>query len=423
MPGGTYRTSFNDESNAAEVEILGASTGVRIGNEGDRLKVSNSGDDLSVEGQGRVRVAENTVALDAYFVNTDRDSSFREFTTTGGAVTRNAGTVSMDLTTTTSSGSRAVYQSTYIHYVPGQTFSAAFTNVFGTTDTNCRKRAGLFDDNDGIYLEYDGTELTFNIRNSVTGGSDQSVTRTSFSANTFDSFDPTKDYLWAIEYLWHGIGPVSLYVYVDGSRTLLHTFPNSGTSSVPYMKTPNLPIRHEIVNVGATGSAQTFKFFCIQLSSEGREEIGVQNRTCSNESVGGKTLSTSIFRPVVSVRLKSANARAIIELQAAKMLATSNDDIIFQLVKNPTLTGASFSSVAADSVAECDIAATAVSGGIILDQGFISKSGGTPSEVAKTFEVIQSDYAGTTTDILTLQAKSLTSSATVYGILTWTELF
>jgi len=406
-----------------KLKIRGATDGTEIGNDGDRLKVKNSGDDLSTEGQGRVRVAENTVAFDAYFVNTDRDSSFRQFTVTGGTITHNVSTSSMDLATTTTSGSRAVYQSTYIHYVPGQTFTSAFTNVFGTTDTNCRKRVGVFDDNDGIYLEYDGTDLSFNIKNSTTGGSNQSVTRTSFNANTFDAFDPTKDYLWSIDFLWHGIGPVGLYVYIDGVRTLLHTFTNSGISPVPYMKTPNLPIRHEIVNVGTTSSAQEFKFFCIQLSSEGRENIGVQNRTCSNEPAGGSSINKSSYKPIVSIRLKSANARAIIKLQAAKILATSNDDIIFQVVKNPTLTGASFSSVGSESVVECDDSATATSGGIVLDQGFISKSGRTPSETVQTFEVIQSDYAGTTSDILTLQAKSLTSSATVYGALTWTELF
>ena len=37
---GTYRTSFNDDSNAPETEILGGTDQTKIGNVGDRLKVS-----------------------------------------------------------------------------------------------------------------------------------------------------------------------------------------------------------------------------------------------------------------------------------------------------------------------------------------------------------------------------------------------
>ena len=39
MAGGTYRNSFDDDSNAPETEILGGSDQTKIGNVGDRLKV------------------------------------------------------------------------------------------------------------------------------------------------------------------------------------------------------------------------------------------------------------------------------------------------------------------------------------------------------------------------------------------------
>lgn len=387
----------------------------------NRLAVATPGDLVSTESQGRVRIAENTVVFDAYFVNSDRASSFNKKETGSGTVTRDSGLGRMELETTTANGDRAVYQSNYFHYVAGQTFIVGFTGVFGATDANCRKRMGYFDDDDGIYLEYDGTNLSFNIRTNVTGESDVSINSSSWDNQDF-TFDETKYYLWQIDFLWQGAGPVSLWVFDGKNRTRLHTISNSGVSGFAYMRNPNLPIRFEIINVGTTSSAQLLAMSCVQLSTEGRQNVGIQNRSASNVVAGGKSIITGSFRPMLSIRLKSAYARGLIQILGTRILAATNDDIVFRLVKNASLTASSWTSAGADSAVEYDTSATAFSGGTILDEGFVAKSGGAPSEIAETFETIQSDFDGTA-DIVTVVAQSLTTNATVYAALTWTELF
>ena len=411
---------MNISGNDGDNQIEGGTDGTIIGNTGDRLKVINNGDELSAESQGRVRIAENTVIFDAYFVNSDRASSFNSKTVGGGAITRNNSRSLMELTTGTSSGDRAVYQSTYHHYVAGQTFIVGMTGVFGNT-SNCVKRMGYFDDNDGIFLAYDGTTLSFNIRTSVPGESDQSVIASNFNENTF-SFDPTKYYLWQIDFLWQGGGPVTLYVFDGKNRKKLHTFEHSGSGDVAYMKTPNLPIRFEILNTGTT-TAQQFDMSCVQLSTEGKNLVGIQNRTASNVDAGGANINTSSYKPLITIRLKSNYVRALINLLETKVLATTNDDISFRLIKNGTLSGSpTWASVGPESEVEFDVDASSVSGGVVLDEGFVAKNAGIPSNISDTFEVIQSDFDGNP-DTLTLAAKSLTTSATVYGALTWSEVF
>lgn len=417
---GNYRGDNNDtkilgRDGVSEIDSI-SSNGI------NRLAVSNSGDDLSTESQGRVRTAENTVIFDAYFTQSKRTTSFNEKLIGGGTNTRDASEGVLKLQTTTASGDRAVYQSKYFRYIAGQTYSIGCAGTFGTTDTNCVKRMGYFDDNNGIFLQYDGSDLSFNIRSSATGVADQSVTLENFNIPNSFTFDPTKYYLWIMDFLWQGAGPVSLYVFDGSVRTKLHTFSNSGQTGLPYMRTPSLPIRFEIENTGTVSSSQTLMMSCVQMSTEGRDDVGIQNRTASNTDVGGTSVNTSSFKPLVSIRLNSAYNRALIRLLATRILATSNDDIVFRIIKNPTLTAPSWSLSSTNSIVEYDVSATSLSGGVRLDENYISKSGGSPSELAETFEVIQSDYDGNV-DIITLAAKSLTSSATVYGSLIWTELF
>ena len=416
---GVYNRSFDSDSPAAETEILGGSTQTKIGNVDDRLKVDIGGATITAEAQGRLRTTETTALFEAYFSETDKNGVLHHKETTGGTVTRDTSTNSMVLATTTSSGSRAVLQTHYFHYIAGQTITVGITAIFGTTDTNCRKRMGYFDDDNGIYLEYDGTNLSFNIRTNGGGASNQTVNRSSFNTNTLDGFDPTKYYLFELTFLWQGAGPVSLYAYISGERTLLHMFECGSTLSHPFMKVPNLPIRAEIINAGITGSVQSFSTFCWQLSAEGNRNVFTQERAAVSTGV---SVATSAYKPLISIRLKSTNARAQFQLRSAKIHATSNDDLVYRISKGVSLTGASFTSVDAASIMEYDISATSSTGGTAVNYGFIAKSGTVPGEAQAALETIQSDFDGVV-DILTLEAKSITSTATVYGALVWVEIF
>ena len=190
----------------------------------------------------------------------------------GGAMTYEADRTACNLSTGTSSGDLIRRTTHYRHpYIPGVGRNVEFTAQLGDSGkTNLRRRAGYFDDNDGVYFESVGSDIFLVVRSSVSGSvvetrvpqSDWNEDKADGTDSIGFNLDPTKASMFWIDMQWHGAGRVRFGTYEPlGSRVPLHTFQFANTSDVyPYTKTATLPLRFEQENIGVVASPSEMRF-------------------------------------------------------------------------------------------------------------------------------------------------------------------
>lgn len=350
----------------------------------------------------KIRIAEGDgnvnfygTALDAFgrlrtttpltlFDSTNRyesDVHFDTSTSTSGSITHlpNESTVRMDVTT--ASGSEVVRQTYKVFpYQPGKSLLVLATFVMNSPKTNLRQRVGYFSTQNGVFLQQNDSTVSFVLR-SYTGGSvdeSRAVTQANWNGDKLDgtgksglTLDLTKSQILFMDFEWLGVGSVRCGFVINGKFYIAHTFHNANLISTVYMTTATLPVRYEITNTGATASASSLKQICSSVLSEGGYEQvaadSVIRRTTQLSSIG------STFLPLLSIRLASDSLSSVIILNDLKVLPTTSQNYEVVLLKNPTLTGASYNTTAFLHV-DYDVTATAVSGGTIIKQDYVTST-------------------------------------------------
>lgn len=82
---------------------------------------------------------------------------------------------------------------------------------------------------------------------------------------------------------------------------------------------------------------------------------------------------STTFVPMVSIRLASDSLGAVVLPQGFQVLPTVSQEYEIALFKNATLTGASYNTTTFNHV-DFDVAATAMSGGTMVLQSYVSSS-------------------------------------------------
>ena len=384
---------------------------------------------------GRLRISQPYTLFDSsnrYAIDDQFDTS----TVTGGSITflPNEAAVRMDVTT--ASGAEVVRQ-TYrsMLYQPGKGLLVLATFVMNAAKTNLRQRVGYFGTQNGLYFELNNTTKAFVMRTYVGGSVDNTTRRVEQSAWNGDKLDGTgasgltldltkPQILW-FDFEWLGVGNVRCGFIINGQYIVCHTYQTAnvyGTSV--YMTTAILPIRYEITNTAATADASYLKQICSSVMSEGGLEPAsidhVAIRSTSLTSVGTTLL------PLVSIRLASTALGAVVLPSAVKVIPTSADNFEIQLVKNATLTGASYSAVASDANVEYDVSSTAMSRGTIVqvDYAASSNQGSTALNPISAFNwdyQLGASLAGTS-DVYTVGVKVFTGTGDIIGSLTFLDL-
>ena len=337
----------------------------------------------NIDAFGRLRVSQPYTLFDSqnrYAVDNQFDTS----TATGGTLTylANEATASMNVTST--SGSEVVRQTfRSMTYQPGKGLLVLATFVMETAKTNLRQRCGYFGTQNGVFFQLNDTTKSFILRTYIGGSVDDTTRKVDQSAWNGDKLDGTgasgltldltkPQILW-MDFEWLGVGNVRCGFIINGQYIVCHTYQNANvTGTSVYMTTAILPVRYEITNTGATSGSSSLKQICSSVVSEGGLEPTsidhVAIRTTALTSVGTTLL------PLVSIRLASSALGAVVVPSAVKVIPTSADNFEIQLVKNATLTGASYSAVASDANVEFDVAATAMTGGTIVQIDYAASS-------------------------------------------------
>lgn len=377
---------------------------------------------------GLLAVANSTTVFDHFYKSGLGPSIWASATNAGATESFNANERVADLTVPTTSGAY-VYRQTRkrFRYYPGRSVQASLTFNAGGTQTNIRKRFGYFDVNNGLFLEFNGSDIAFKVRSSSSGTPTDfiSIPRTSWidkldgTGPSGATIDFTKTVFMLIEFLWQGAGYIKVS-FLQGRKQLVAIdrdfFGPSNGLSGSFMANPTLPFRIEVENTG-TSSGVTVKHVCTALKVFTDNTIeGVPNAV--NNGTAGKSVTNT---PVISLRVRSTTPTRLIELTNGDTFIGGNNTAYVNIYLNATLTGASW--VSAGSCSEYDISATSFTGGTLVSSKIAR--GNAPISLQDVIpfvnNILGEDLAGNK-DIVTIVVQSFAGTITAHASLEWKEL-
>jgi hypothetical protein len=380
---------------------------------------------------GRLRISSPFTLFDGSLRY--RDDEFRwNQVDTGSGISVFLPNESSILMTVVGNGDSSIRQSKQVFsYQPGKSLLTMATFVMNTPTAGLRQRVGYFGAQNGIYFEVDGTTVNLVIRKYTSGSVDdttEKVSRSSWNGDKLNgtgasgiTLDVTHSQIFWCDVEWLGVGSVRAGFVINGQFIVCHTFHHANIFDKVYMTTASLPVRYELTS---TGSAGTMRAICSTVISEG----GYSNRSQSR-AVGtgltGKNLSQAEYRPLVCIRLKSANIDSIVVPTKFDLYGLQQAAFAYRVILNPTLTGASWTSAGSNSSVEYDLSATALTGGMVIDEGIFvgSNKGGTASVSGNDVDFSQQlgrTIAGVS-DIWCLAAIATTNNDDATASVSWQE--
>jgi len=283
-------------------------------------------------------------------------------------------------------------------------------------------RMGLFDDNNGLFLESD-TTTNLVLRSSVSGSPvDTSTAQASWNIDTLDGNGPSgitldfsKTQILVIDFEWLGVGRVRFGFNVDGITYYCHEILNANNKDAVYMSTPNLPLRFQIENDG-TGVASSLEAICSAVISEGgKETLGTNRYASTGYDPVAATYNNN--NAILALRLKENNLGCTVDITDLSLLAGSNDNYEWELILNPSGIGGLTFNDLNDSCLQYAVAPdeTNISGGYPMAGGYGTAKSNIAGETFKNQLKLGSSITGLR-DVLVLSCNPLgNSNANIYG--------
>jgi hypothetical protein len=402
----------------------------------------------SVDAFNRMRVSETFTLSDSKNVHT-ADAEYNNLTVNGGSILHLPDEASYRLSVTGQAGSRCVKQTRMYHnYQPGKSQVSIMSFKFGAVQSGIIRRVGYFDDDNGVYLEQNGTTGTYNlVRREKTSGlvTNHIVPRSQWDNQVIDP-DFSKVQLLKIDFQWLGVGKIRFFLS-NSTEELVHTFYLADINDTVSFSEPNLPVRYEILNdsfVGGPGDSFSMQMICTTTMSEGGySEVGLDrhagtgnlHRTIQN---GGDEL------PIIAIRLKSSFEgkpnRYYVRPGDYSIYVETHPVLfkVYRLESESQILDGSWVSAGVDSPVDYNISATGYSlvggyqelnGGIIGATTAQKSSGalnsGNPSRARK--EMITQNLDSTDSQVWVIVCQALTSgtnvNSKVWAAIQWREVY
>jgi len=391
-------------------------------------------DNAGIDAFGRQRVSEPVTLFDGKLVNDSHPLIWDDQQVTGSGTTSTHSTDESTQTLAvgaTTSGHRVRQTKRRFNYQAGKSHMILITTNFNGGNAGNIKEVGYFDDENGIFYRLNGTTMNIVCRSSVSGGiADTVVAQDSWNVDKMDGTGPsgitldwTKTQILFFDLEWLGVGRVRCGVVIDGIIYMTHQFLNANNLTLPYMTTPNLPIRYSIEN-GGSGPADDLVCICASVASEaGHDPVGMTRGIFSNDSLSG--LANTAAYPLISMRLKSTHLDAVLQILGLSAVSSSQESRVFRVsvLLNGTITNPTAWGGLADSSVEVMLpttTGTTIANGTVL-ASFVVSGRESITIPAQDAEVIGSSIAGTS-DVLSLVVEPITNSISVYTTLNWREL-
>ncbi len=395
-------------------------------------------DGHSVDGFGRFRVSEPSTILNNKML-WDSNPLLWDDQETAGAGTSSAHSTDIASTTMSTSlntvGTRVRQTFQRFNYQPGKSQLVVMTGMFGAAVAGITRRMGLYDDDNGLLFCQAGATFNVVIRSSTSGSPvDDDVPQASWNLDVMDGTGPSgvtldlsKKQVFLIDYQWLGSGRVRFGIYSAGRIVYVHEFLSENVLSVPYMSTPNLPLRYEISSDG-TSPVSTMVHTCVSIMAEGGIDGGGLVHPLSSGVTPTVAATTNVIYAVIGARLKATHLDAAMNVENVEMLISAGANPLGEwlLIHNPIVAGTFVYSDVADSPFQQAIGVTAntVTNGHVVDRGFVlaAKQGSSAFRKLPSVLSLGSTIAGVP-DTVVLCFRPITSNVSVHGILALRELF
>lgn len=377
---------------------------------------------------GRLRTSNPETLFEGSLISGQQNEFFDISQFNGAIATYNSNesTMSFDVSR---AGQFVKRQSHYFtHYQPGKSLVIVMSFYFGSNNpAGSYKRVGLFDDNEGIYLEQTSSNLSWNIL-SQSAATTFTANQSDWNIDTLQGTGPSgltlniqQTNLIFIDLEWLGVGRIRVGFVIGGKIIYCHEFVINNLT-VPYIKSPYLPMRYQIGTSVNQASTVTMKQICCTAFSEGGFQPIGNVRSYIMENT--RRLIAGGYTPLISIRLKQQyKTSQIVPISYTVFFPTGNETILTKIILRPSLTGAIWNS--ASDYAEVDLSATSLSGGYEINSSYITSQVRVnfSDQPASTLNV-QSNINGVC-DILTIACKSTQVGGTqpdLYACLDWREI-
>ena len=390
----------------------------------------------SLDAFGRLRVSEPYTIFDNALRFGDDSRNWDQATVGAAQAAHNANTSSMTMTVTTAQNDRVTRRTKrYFLYQPGK--SLLVLNTFTLQPvTGVKQRVGYFDDRNGVFLEQYGDTTAFVKRTAKTGtATDIRVPQYMWNGDRLDGtggadnpsgieLDMTKSQIFWCDIEWLGVGSVRFGFIIDGRYIVCHTIHHANNTQSTYMSTASLPLTYEIHNVDGSSATAYLEQICSSVISEGGFSPRVATRAIST-ALAGINMSTTVFRPLVAIRLKSNRIGGIVVPVVMNLYGLQATPFDYKVLQGAAITGGTWVSAGAESHVEYNVTATALTGGDPLLQGIFT--GGTASgPLTQSFKEFDSGYQlkaklDGTTETFVVSAIGTTNDDDAIASLIWEE--
>lgn len=441
-----YKISYTSPSTPSTLIITSfldtnsSDTTVQISN-----NIYSTANDSMRDAFGKLRITFPITLLDNKFPSSDGTDDFKSnnmldcYKSTG--LTSFTYGNSKVILTATGTGTATSQSRKYCVYQPGKSILILLSGVINASSNtaDCTTRLGYFDDNNGLFFQYSNNTMSVVLRNIA---SDTVINQTSWNIDKMDgtgissiSLDFTKAQLYVIDFEWLSVGRIRFGFYMFGKINYCHQITNLNLLSGPYMLSPNLPSRYEIVSTsGATGSLVQI---CSTVISEGGyTPIGraFSAGTNPNTSISVSTTETPII--AITGKTTTYNHENILPTSFTIMDTDNNNGYLYRLrlylspsIANSPLNGATINDVDDNSIVSYSISGLSIpAGSIIVDQGYFYGRGivsfNSLSDVFTNIIQITSDIDNVS-DVLLITAEKTgnTGTGNVFASISWQEIY
>ena len=440
-----YKISYTSPSTPSSLSITSfldtnsSDTTVQIAND-----VYSTANDSTRDAFGKLRVTFPTTILDIKFPSSAGTTDYKsnnmlECYKTTGATSITYGNSKVILTAT-GTGTYISQSRKHCVYQPGKSILILLSGIINASSNtaNCITRIGYNDESNGLFFQYTNTTMSVVLRNNT---ADTTINQTSWNIDKMDgtgvssiSLDFTKSQLYVIDFEWLSVGRIRFGFYLFGKINYCHQITNLNSLTAPYMLSPNLPIRYEIVSTsGATGSLVQI---CSTVISEGG--YGPIGRAFSVGTNPNTSISVPITEtPIIAITgISTYNHENILPTSFTIMDIDHNNGYLyrFRLYLSPTgtdspLNGATVVNVDDNSVVAYSISGLTIpAGSIIVDRGYFYGRGVVSfNSLLDVFtNIIQlTSNMDNVCDVLLLTAEKTgsTGSGDVFGSISWQEIY
>ena len=346
---------------------------------------SNHSTDNSLSSFNEYLTVESTPIVQLQFIysllSNYIQTSMSGLETTGGVIGQ--GTGMAFISTNGEPGAKALLASkARINYQPGQGANAVFSAIFEAGVPGNRQYIGIGNASDGFFFGYNEMNFGLLYRNNY---NDTWISQNNWNQDKLDglgksglTLNPLFGNVYKIQYQWLGFGIIKFFVKNpdNGLWILVHLIDYSAATA-PNISNPSMQLL--AANMNNTGSSANVTMKTSSMAGFIEGQLASSN-LYSNFSIFTTGSIDSQQRTFLSIKnnelYQGLNNQSMIVLDSLSILngASNTGTYVATLFKNPSVSGASYTSVASNSVVSYDTSKTGVSGSEMLLFAYLSNN-------------------------------------------------